>query len=346
MKYFLTTSFLGLIILSCNCQRNKTPLNPPENYPSHEFEWTSYMLAPPDVDAVYMLDIWGNDENNVWCVGFSYRREYQIWHWDGKLWKNLEPYLLGPWKSYNGIFGFSKKDFWIIGYFNLDTGYILHYDGNWQVVDSDQIPECMSVWGSSSQNLFVGCNKGLIFRYNGFDFIRYDTGRNLQIISIWGLHTGQVFAIGVNNDLQPAQPPTRYLFKFAGNHFSLIDSSISKPNKRETIGIDLWGTDLNNLYSPTMSSLTKYKNGQWLTLFRADLWRIFGSSKNNIFTGGFAGVLYHYNGIDWQRLNSYFSVDESIWGLWCNENYVFAIQHAGNYTRILQGKQKIIEERR
>jgi hypothetical protein len=228
-----------------------------------------------------------------------------------------------------------------VGYTSIDNGYVLHYNGSWKRVDNNQLSLCMSVWGSSSQNLFIGCNKGLIYKYNGQHFIRYETERNLQIHTIWGLDSGEIFAIGINNDNQPAEPPIRYLFKYVPDKFLLADSLILTLPGNQTFGLDLWGIDMNSLYSPTGDGLTKYINGEWIVQFHSTtLYRIFGSSSNNIFTGGFKGVFYHYNGNDWKRLYFNDSLEESIWGMWCNDKYVFVIQDLGYYTRIWRGKQK------
>ena len=136
-------------------------------YPSHDFEWSIDTLAPQDADQISMFDIWGTDENNVWAVGHSNRRKYQIWHWDGQDWSNVEPNISGDRPSYYEIFGFAENDFWIVGGVNIDTGYVLHYNGNWGRMDGYELSFCLSIWGASSQNLFIGCNKGLIFKYDG-----------------------------------------------------------------------------------------------------------------------------------------------------------------------------------
>ena len=96
----------------------------------------------------------------------------------------------------------------------------------------------------------------------------------------------------------------------------------------------------------TLSSLTKYVDGKGVTQFYAPLWRVFGSSPNNVFAAGLNNMFYHYNGIDWAQV---YPIDEEvnggIWALWCYYNYVFAVQHTANFTRILRGKN-ILSERK
>ena len=346
---FVCPSIL-LSVLGSSCERNKSPLstsgdtgtvNP--NYPSHEFEWTADTLAPPDAFQVYMYDIWGTDENNVWCVGHSDRNKYQIWQWNGIQWQNVETNIMGERPSYSEIFGFSENDFWIVGY--ADQGYVLHYNGTWNRMDNNDLAHCFSVWGTSSQNLFIGSRFGLIYKYDGEKFTRFETGRNLQIHAIWGFDSGEIFAIGFNTENQPAEPPIRYLFKYDTDKFTLIDSVVRVTPYVETIGMDLWGTDINNLYSPTGNSLTKYVNGEWETQFYAALYRVFGSSPYNIFTGGYYNRIYHYNGIDWAEVYPGNEELGGMWGVWCNDEYVFLIQHPQYFTRILRGKQKNKERR-
>ncbi len=345
---FACTSIL-LSVIGGSCERNKSPLSVTgavdPNYPSHEFEWTADTLAPPDAYQILLTDIWGTDENNVWCVGHSDLNKYQIWHWNGVQWNNVETHIIGERPSYYEIFGFSEDDFWIAGYTSIYSGYLLHFDGDWYRMDNNELAMCESLWGSSSQNLYIGCNHGIIYQYDGDHFTKYGTGKNLQFNTVWGLKSGEIFAIGVNNDNQPAEPPIRYLFKYDTDKFTLIDSVVRKAPFVETIGMDLWGTDINNLYSPTGNSLTKYVNGEWETQFYAALWRVYGSSPYNIFTGGYYNKVYHYNGVDWAEVYSGNEVLGDIWGIWCNDSYVFVIEHLEYYPKILRGKQKNMERR-
>lgn len=335
-------NFLILLIILTACQRDKSPLSNlvTQYYPSHEFEWTADTLAPPDAYQVFLYDIWGTDENNVWAVGHSDRNRYQIWHWDGNLWRNVQTNIVGDRPSYSEIFGFSEYDFWIVGSAGY-YGYVLHYNNGWERVDNNDLEHCYSVWGTSSRNLFIGSRHGLIYKYDGEHFIHYETGRNILITTIWGLDSGEIFAIGVNNENQPVEPPIRYLFKYTSDQFVLVDSLDLTAPGDQTIGMDLWGTDMNNLYSPTGEGLTKYINGKWLVQFYAYVWRIYGSSPQNIFTGGYYDIIYHYNGIDWKEVYSGNEVAGGVWGMWCNEDYVFVIQHPDYFTRILRGKQKM-----
>ena len=144
-----------------------------------------------------------------------------------------------------------------MGYAN--QGYILHYDGSWKRIDNSDLEDCNSIWGTSSQNLFIGSRHGLIYKYDGANFTRYETGRNLQFNTIWGVDSQAIFAIGVNAENQPAEPPIRYLFRYTGDQFLLADSLIRTNPGDETIGMDLWGSDINNLFNLPLISSSNFK---------------------------------------------------------------------------------------
>ena len=195
-------SFALIPILALKCTDSIIDDGPVTNTP--KFEWVTDTLWARDAQQIYMYDIWGTDKNNVWVVGHSDRTKYQIWQWDGQEWKSINPQIVGYRPSYSEIFGFSEEDFWIVGSCahlfpgdSLDTkGYILHYDGAWKRIDNNNLPKCMSVWGTSSNNMYIGCYEGILLRYDGSNFYKYYSGVDAQIHSIWGIGDSIVYALG------------------------------------------------------------------------------------------------------------------------------------------------------
>jgi len=131
------------IIYISSCQRSTEPLinNPGPDTTSHNFTWTADTIYAEDAYQIYLYDIWGTDENNVWAVGHSEKLRYRIWHYDGKTWSNVYVPAFYHVPTYREIFGFGENDFWIVGYgvkTNIDSavGYILHYDGEWRRMDN------------------------------------------------------------------------------------------------------------------------------------------------------------------------------------------------------------------
>jgi len=330
---------LSFFMLLSSCQRGTEPLvnNLGPDTTSHNFIWTADTIFAEDTYQIYLYDIWGTDENNVWAVGHSDLTRYRIWHYDGTSWKNVYVPSIYHVPSYREIFGFSENDFWIVGYgvkSNDDpaVGYILHYDGEWHRMDNYDLPICSSVWGTSSDNMYFGCHEGIIVRYNGKNFIKYKTGRDIQFRAIWGFNDSTVYIIGTETETNGKYFAGFY--KFQNNKIVLLDSS---RHFEKGFGMDLWGYDMDNFYS-TIDGVYKYNNDTWIREFKSTtIYTIYGNAPNNVFAGGFRSTFYHYNGDSWKKINFGDGLIETIWGIWCNKKYVFVLQDLGFYARILKG---------
>jgi len=94
---------------------------------------------------------------------------------------------------------------------------------------------------------------------------------------------------------------------------------------------------MNNFYSAS-DGVYKYNNGEWIQEFSSTtIYAIYGNAPNNVFAGGYQSTFYHYNGDNWKKINFGDGLIETIWGIWCNEKYVFVLQDLGYYARILKG---------
>ncbi len=326
---------ITLILISCS-ENPASAQNGPDTT-SHRFTWTSDTLYEEEAFQIYLYDIWGTDENNVWAVGHSSLTRYRIWHYDGNSWKNVYVPPIDHVPTYKAIFGFAQDDFWIVGYgVKSDVpgapGYFLHYNGTWNRMDNRDFPICLSVWGTSSNNMFFGCDSGMIIKYDGEEFTKYKTGKSIQFRGLWGFSDTTVYAIGTETEENG-----RYFagfYQLVGEKIVLLDSSRTFD---KGFGMDLWGYDMNNFYS-AMDGVYKYADGIWSNQFyTSTIYSIHGNAQNNIFAGGYQTGLYHYNGSTWKKIkNAPYSLN--IWGLWCNDDYVFAIQDYDYYRVILKGK--------
>ena len=335
---------LLMLIIFIGCEGKGLFIPPIKNQPdttSQNFSWTVDTIWAEDALQIYLYDIWGTDENNVYAVGHSDWNKYRIWHYDGKSWNNINVQPIDHVPTYFEIFGFGKNDFWIVGYgvtnqSDTSVGYILHYDGSWNRMDNRDLPIIESVWGSSSQNIYFGCINGLIVLYDGSEFKKYFTVTDVQIGNIWGLNDTLIYATGIYNLLAPYK---EYLFRLNNNEIVMIDSFELGSFGLYKFGMDLWGYD-NQLYSGGRDGLTGYVNGEWEVQFSSTtIYSIFGNSSKNIFAGCFSGAFYHYNGSTWKQLDFGDNCTGTIFGIWCNDNYVFIIQDIGSFRRIVKGKR-------
>ena len=329
---------LSFFTFLSSCKKSTEPIsiNAGPDTTSHNFIWTADTIYAEDTYQIYLYDIWGTDENNVWAVGHSDLTRYRIWHYDGTSWKNVYVPAIYHVPTYREIFGFSENDFWVVGHgvkTNIDTavGYILHYDGEWHRMDNYDLPICASVWGTSSDNMYFGCY-GIIARYNGKKFIKYETGRDIQFRAIWGFNDSTVYIIGTETEKNGKYFAGFY--EFQNNHIVLLDSS---RHFEKGFGMDLWGYDMDNFYS-AIDGVYKYNNGQWDNVFHSStIYSIYGNAPNNVFAGGYRTGLFHFNGNVWKKIeNTPYSL--GIWSIWCNDDYVFVIQDYDYYRIILKGK--------
>jgi len=186
--------------------------------------------------------------------------------------------------------------------------------------------------------MYFGCFEGLIVKYNGSEFIRYETERDIQFRSIWGFNDSTIYALG--NKLVYLGD-YRYnsiggLYKYLDNGFVLVDSA---DHYDKGFRMDLWGYDENNFYSAS-DGVYKYVNNKWINEFYSwTIYSIFGSSPNNVFAGGYMTGLYHYNGDNWKKIKNIYQQD-SFWGIWCKSNYIFALKDYDYYRIVLKGERK------
>ena len=195
-KFIKTSSLFFIIIISLSkCNHDKNVTNSDNSpFTSHDFIWEIDTLQAPDAMQINMKDIWGTDQDNVWIVGHSDDFNYQVWHWDGTTWININPIIYGDRPSYREILGFSVNDLWIVGVGitqiinepNLQRReYILHYDGTqWERYTQIKAPPCLSIWGTSRDDLYFGCDSGIVLYKNGSIWEKQNTGTDAQIISM------------------------------------------------------------------------------------------------------------------------------------------------------------------
>ena len=324
--------FFGLLLITCKKITDPLLTKIEPDTTSHNFEWVVDTLHAPNTYQILISDIWGTDENNVWIVGHSDSSPYQIWHWNGQEWQNIKPTLFGARASFRAITGFAADDIWIVGsaIYQFDPNpeqphrrYILHYDGSeWQHFNAILAPGAGSVWGTSSDNLFVGCDSGIVLHKQGQVWEKKKLPKNVQT-SVFGCGQKHLYATGTQNRYD-------YLFSCINNEWEIIDSV----DHRELVenwhfGRKLWGTPDIGFFSAGESGIFKYIDSSWEKLvdgrpFGPPFRAIYGSTRNNLFAAALFNDVFHYNGNSWKK-DSFFDdyYFDTIGNIWCNNDYVF-----------------------
>ena len=345
------TVLITILILQPSCQDNVTGPTGADTT-SSSFVWRADTLSLPGAYQIYMRDIWGSDENDVWTVGHCSISQGRIWHWDGETWQNIKPEF-EKWGGFTHakIFGFSKDDFWIVGSLNDKLypwpvyGSLLHYyNGEWLLYPPEGLPNFMSIWGTSSENLYIGARNGSIYHYNGTDLTRIQTGIEdkfaSQVNTIWGINENVVYAKAAYYDTT-LNRFIYHFYKVENLKASLVDSLTGSIDEQKRFGNSLWGYG-NILYSGTGNGIFKYTDEQWqLELPWSTIYDIYGSGPNNIFAGSYDSYLFHFNGAAWKNIDNFKSSGKTIMTLWCNKDYIFLVQDLDNYQQqqIIQGKR-------
>lgn len=186
-------SILAIILLTLSCKDLGLIVDPPLNLDPRTYKLKVDVLQSPDGGFVDIRAIWGTAYNNKYAVGsHGIPYTYMFFHFDGNGWmditegikKSIFDYGGGGEFALDGIYGFAANDFWVVGswkFFHTDAegikaeGFALRHDGTKFVnmtpqgmpAASDIQSRLLSVWGTSSNNLWVAEVNGFIFHWNG-----------------------------------------------------------------------------------------------------------------------------------------------------------------------------------
>ncbi len=292
---------------------------------SHNYTWQEYTFGDVGIEASALYDIWGTDENNVWAVGGVRINgiAYGVLYWNGSEW--IPDSTAGGY----AIYGFSNNDIWTVG------GGVFHYDGiKWNPVDgylntitgeyivldsvlSNNIPYT-SIWGTSSNNLYLGNNWGKIIHWDGSKAIVVYEGSSIAFTDISGYDKNTFIAVG--SYLAPPSVALKYnsgnWSEVVGIDYNLIvlRSALSINNNHFLIG----GSKNYELKNNNLSEILKEAPG------------IIEKIRMNRSTGEIVAVgdgftLLHYNGVDWKNysydLNQ--GPNSAFYGVYITKNNIF-----------------------
>lgn len=328
MKKFINTLFLALFILITFTVFTCNPVEPPpdnnDNLPdttSHEFSW--------EIDTIGMFqsslfDVWGTDKNNIYAVGFVYLsyspyHATNIMYWNGSNWNPID-YLEGDLIS---IYGFGKSDIWVCGAWMIDNNayaLISHWNGDrWQTWKFNQYPALLSIWGTSSQNMYAVGDKGLILKYNGLNWQQISTNISQNLYEIYGISENEIYAVG------NSYPDFKTIvLKYNGLGWKKPVENISGKPQGELAS--LWGSKSNKFYIDIYSGY----DSTW-TIFgwpndNTFIDKIRGTGENNIFAVGSFDLIMHYNGTSFKRYDFYKKPNGGrLFGIYAAEKSVFIV---------------------
>ncbi len=259
---------------------------------SHNFTWQTFEFGGQGGSSSF-YDVAIIDEKDIWAVGEIYTADdkYNAAHWDGERWE-LKKITYGGWFwKINTVFAFSHNDVWFSAFVQWNGSRFVEYP----VPDVITGYSLNKIWGTSSSDLYVVGNNGLIAHYDGKQWQRIESGINYVINDIYGLNElilcvagdaykknqGRVFKINKDNSV-------RHLEWDEKNTAQSV--YITNPFKYYIAGYKLI-SNIKNQWYEISNALPSFGN------------MIRGTDANDIFIACDNLKIAHFNGKTWQ---SYF----------------------------------------
>jgi len=235
----------------------------------------TWSLEPID-EASHHHAVWASSESSVWVTG-GYR---VLWHYDGGSWTPL-PLPPGTQNTYS-VLGFSDSELFIAGQAGVERfdgeewttilsdvgelfgiwgtgptdlyvsgdGRFLHFDGSeWTEIPTGLSTEfnrdrLLAVWGSDSDDVYVGGMDGRILRWDGVRLAQVLRVRGDNVHAIHGTGPEDVFAVGTRG----------LIWHFDGESWQEMDSGTT--------------AELNGVFA--VSPMEVYAAGERGTVLRYD----------------------------------------------------------------------------
>jgi hypothetical protein len=325
------------------CNLNKDSL-------AHAFVWTEYINKMPG--ETNPTGVWVFGQNDIYIVGNS------LWHYDGisftiapandRTHNNVT--MNGALNGCN-IFAFSKTDFWMVhgglAYHTMDGKYFDY------LLPGGPTGTANMCWGVNSNDMFFVGNGGIMYHYDGLQFVQMNSNTTKDLTSVWGTSSSNVWACGFNSSTGET-----VILHYDGASWS-IDNLSNDPVAKSN-GFDVvWACDSSNVYPFVATSgsnvYRKTDNGAW----RNDgslipnalggntfvgLYLLRGNSPNDIMAAGGWGWVGHWNGKTWKKYDALYDYNNSDYipnalSLNGNTACVVGIKSGGCWVAIGQRKQ-------
>jgi hypothetical protein len=274
--------------------------------------------------------MWGSSQSDVFAVGDDGTRGL-IRHFNGTTWSSMP----SPTDhKLSDVHGTGPNDVYAAG----GLGEVYHYDGStWRTLPTGSMDWWWSVWAGALDNVvFAGAWDGSALHWDGTDFEKMDTGASDRLNAVWGASPSAVYAVG-NQDAvrfdgsawsdagEIVNGSTLTMWGTAGDNVYAAGSySIQRYNGTawsvefggygQAHGADLWGTSAANVYAVTDTDIKRFDGVEWTTVDTGNMipWTgavlsIHGTSANDIWVVGANGLILHYDGAQWEVVESHTS---------------------------------------
>ena len=159
------------------------------------------------------------------------------------------------------------------------------------------------VWGDSSSDIFIVGWSGIIFRYDGNNWVEMMSGTTENLEAIWGSSSASVFAVGARGTI----------LHYDGNNWVSMNSGTTEYLQ------GIWGSSSASVFGVGASgTILHYDGNGWTPMASgttAELWGVWGSASANVYAVGADGTILHYDGNGWTPMVSGTTMGlNSVWG--------------------------------
>jgi len=358
IKIFLLVSLALVIFLGLECKKKPTENDDDDKPGRRDYTWTIDTLSYPGSLQTTMYDMYAVNAKNIYVVGHNDQNRGHMYHYDGNTWKPVglhtsEGGQISGAISIFAIYGFGANDIWAVGSRSFsnptpppiwyDSSLIIHFDGNqWSEVSIVRGKGTLQgIWGSSANDVWAGGVYGTLYHYNGIVWTKIDADTSLWFLTFGGKANEQ-YALAYNRkDTAGYLATIHYLLSYQETSWTIIDYFAELSYAQWTFGHYSIRYMENEFYSAGYGVFKK-KNNSWNTLFDSGnntFLDVFGTRKKNIFAVGIYGIVYHYNGTDWKKIQELYNVSLSYFSSgWTNEKEVFILASDNYKTYIYHGK--------
>lgn len=282
---------------------------------SHDFQIDTFSFGY-GTGSSYLSDVAIVNDTDIWVVGEIHTPDtdrfdslgnwidpYNIVHWNGAEWelKRIYYYYQGSnyWRPIPSTFAFKHDEIWF-GNFTKWNGEIFV-----SIPLNISFPsQVKKMWGTSSNDLYIVGNNGLIAHYNGTTWQKLESATDLPIQDIWG-------AIEWNTGEED-------IFAVASEKYTHSDNNLLKINPDKTVSdipwpysanrdpYSLWFNDSYSIFICGDGVVKRNRFGHFKlfsdlpTIFKN---RIRGNDINDIFVVGDFGLVAHFNGVNWRVID-------------------------------------------
>jgi hypothetical protein len=329
---------LSFIVVQMSCKNGPTE---PEFKNPREYAWTIDTLAYPGSIQTAMFSIWASSATDVYTVGHNDGGYGKMYHYDGDAWKSVDPALgIGTLAQ---VFGFGRDDVWAVGErirhnptpppTFLDSNLAIRFNGSkWEKIQLSLGRRLLSIWGSSSTDVWMGGLHAALFHYNGVsaqkDSLPFSIPTEQEtpygIYSIAGNSRENVCLL-----LYAPLPngfSRNYLFQRQAGRWIVVDSTFGSFSR-------IWMSPAGKLYSVGYGTYVR-EAGKWTQILNTEFESsaIYGPGDDDLFVvgwqqsaGGMRGRVLHYNGVNWFDFGA-LSLDNVVYsGIWTDGREVFIV---------------------